>query len=143
MTAKQWLSECRNLSRRVARECDYIARLRAQAEGITGRLDPNRGSGRSSRDASGVIDHLIDIERQAVGLLNECQARLAVAQPAIEALTDPRERELLRYRYIHNLDWQQIADCMHCDRKTAWRIHGYALRNFRVPDDESRPTMSH
>ena len=54
---------------------------------------------------------------------------------SIEALEadDEREKEVLRLRYLQDMEWQDIADAMGWDRVTIWRVHGNALMHFETP----------
>ena len=50
------------------------------------------------------IDNLVELKKQIRSVIDEV------------ANTD--ERMVLRYRYIHNLTWEQIGDELHADRTT-------------------------
>ena len=49
-------------------------------------------------------------------------------------LQDPEEQLVLRYRYIDNCAWEEIACMLNVSLRTVHRIHGSALQNFSVPD---------
>ena len=67
------------------------------------------------------IDRLVDLKAQMRGV--------------IEAVSDPDERMVLRYRYIHNMTWEKIGDVLHADRTTVYRWHNTAIRHVVLPDD--------
>ena len=50
----------------------------------------------------------------------------------IEAMQDETEKTLLRLRYIHWLQWEQIAERMGYGWTQVHRIHGRALTNFKM-----------
>ena len=50
----------------------------------------------------------------------------------IEAMQDETEKAVLRLRYIHWLQWEQIAERMGYGWTQVHRIHGRALTNFKM-----------
>ena len=56
----------------------------------------------------------------------------------IAAVSDTDERMVLRYRYIHNLTWEQIGDELNADRTTVYRWHNLALRHVILPEKPIR-----
>ena len=50
----------------------------------------------------------------------------------IEAMQDETEKTVLRLRYIHWLQWEQIAERMGYGWTQVHRIHGRALTNFKM-----------
>ena len=53
----------------------------------------------------------------------------------IEAVPDTDERMVLRYRYVHNLTWEQIGNEMNADARTIRRWHGNALLHVVLPEN--------
>ena len=51
----------------------------------------------------------------------------------IEAVLDPVQRDLLRYRYLNGWSWGKIAQRMNYTREYLLRLHGHALASVRVP----------
>lgn len=50
----------------------------------------------------------------------------------IETMQDETEKTVLRLRYIHWLQWEQIAERMGYGWTQVHRIHGRALTNFKM-----------
>ena len=48
---------------------------------------------------------------------------------------DTDERMVLRYRYIHNMTWEQIGSELNADKSTVRRWHGNALAHVVLPDN--------
>ena len=70
------------------------------------------------------IDHLVDLKRQL---------RTTVATDA-----HVHERKVHRYRYIHNMTWEQIGGELNADESTIRRWHKAALSAVVVPTDPIR-----
>ena len=52
----------------------------------------------------------------------------------IDRMQDQTEREILRYRYIDGLNWEQISTRLNYSKRNVTRIHGRALRHFPLDD---------
>ena len=50
----------------------------------------------------------------------------------IEAMDSETEKAILRYRYIHFLKWEEIAVKMSYTFRHVVRMHGRALKNFKM-----------
>lgn len=53
---------------------------------------------------------------------------------AIEHMENPEERLLLKYRYLKNQSWEDIALGLNVSYRTVHRIHASALSDFAVPE---------
>ena len=135
MSPKEYLRDLRYMDARVNSKLDQAAQLRALAEKMTSVLNPNRGSGRTSRDSSAVIDKLIDLEREINRMVDDLVDRKRDAERQIKQIPNSDERTVLDLRYLRRYSWDQIAEEMHCDRVTAWRYHGHALLRISVPEN--------
>ena len=62
--------------------------------------------------------------------------RLQIEQ-AVNALNEPRERELMRRRYIEGQRWEQVAFEMHYSIDHIWRLHGMVLGKLRMQEHDS------
>ena len=54
---------------------------------------------------------------------------------AIEWMEDEEEKEILERKYLMRHTWETIAERIGCDRSTAIRKHGNALKKFEIPKD--------
>lgn len=91
------------------------------------------GSG-GDRDLS---DYVAKYDEYVTSLIRKRQAAQSVmieVSSAIEALEIEEEKQVLLYRYIHLMRWEEIADAMHIALRTAFYWHGQALAHFRIPD---------
>ena len=67
------------------------------------------------------IDTLVDLKQQM--------------RSVIAAVPDTDERMVLRYRYIHNMTWEQISDELNESVSTVKRRHKSALENVVLPEN--------
>ena len=135
MTAKEYLRQAYRLDHRINSDIAEMERLREMAcsagsPGMEERHNPNRAADapyvRSlekvwelNKKIYDEIDRLIDLKDQMRG--------------AIAMVADIDEQMVLRYRYIHNMTWEEIGNQLHADRTTVYRWHGMALQHFIMP----------
>ncbi len=125
-TLKSYLSLCR--------EIEILRQERAELL--------NGGLGAANNDGlphgSGVSNPTADMAAGAASIaaelsqkLNECiDLRLQIEQ-AVNALNEPRERELMRRRYIEGQRWEQVAYEMNYSIDHIWRLHGRILEKIK------------
>lgn len=137
MTVKEYLRQAYRLDHRIDSDISEMERLREMACSIGApsfeeHYDPNHPTEapfiralekvwKLEEKINAEIDRLVDLKAQMRGV--------------IEAVSDPDERMVLRYRYIHNMTWEKIGDVLHADRTTVYRWHNTAIRHVVLPDD--------
>lgn len=137
MTAKEYLKQARHLDAMIhCRLCeiDYWRDLSGNLSGV--KYDdmpknPNRATEAPFVKCLEKIDEIQhDVEKKVallIGLRDELSIR-------INLLADHDEQLVLRYRYIDNCTWEEIAGIINVSVRTVHRIHGSALQHFSVPD---------
>lgn len=71
----------------------------------------------------GLTDQLVKNYSRCIGIEADILDRLT-------RMESQEEREVLRYRYIDGMKWEDIADCIPCNLRTVYKIHGRALMHF-------------
>lgn len=137
MTAKEYLKQARHLDAMIhcrLREIDYWKDLSTSVScgGNDGMpRNPNRPTDAPFARCLEKIDEIQrDIEKKVavlIDLRDEINSR-------INLLPDHDEQLVLRYRYIDNCTWEEIAGIINVSVRTIHRIHGSALQHFSVPD---------
>lgn len=124
--------------RRITAKKERLAHMRMRllpgAKAISGMP-----AGGIRRDFSDMADEVMLLEeqiRREIGALARVQENIV---SVIDALEDPRMREVLEYRYLNEWSWQKIAWHMHCDASTAWRLHASALDRIDISGIEKIP----
>ena len=133
MTARDYLSQARQLDQAIDARLERIARLRALVNGRAARTDGMpRGSG--GGDWTETILKIDEMERaldKDIDRLIELKREIA---EVIAAVPDMRYRTLLEYRYLCGWGWARIARAMHYSEDRIRHIHGRALQMVRVPE---------
>lgn len=69
----------------------------------------------------------------AIAELVDCRRQLELS---INSLSDRRQKEILRRRYIDGCSWKEIAQMMHLDNRWILRLHNHALENLQLESPE-------
>ena len=110
---------------------DERERLRSLAEKITPSLSFASVHGANTDKMAPVIANLIEVERYIEKRSKELlQARME-AEKLIDSLSDERHRAVLKSYYFSRRNWQDVADALHYDVRTATRLHGIALLEMK------------
>lgn len=136
MTAKEYLKQAYRLDHRINSDIAEMERLREMAASVSAtdfkeHYNPNRPTEAPfvhclekvfelQEKINAEIDNLIDLKDQM--------------RDVIDKVANPDEQMVLRYRYIHNLTWEQIGDELCADESTVRRWHRQALNNVKVPE---------
>lgn len=118
----------RELERRIE-----MLRLDAMVPGQRAADAMPHGSG-GDKDLS---DYVAKCDEYITSLIRKraaVQSILVEVTSAIEELEDEEERQVLLYRYIHLMRWEDVADAMHVSLRSAFNLHGRALAHFRIPE---------
>ena len=90
--------------------------------------------GKSQSDLSEYMERyeelMDDLKKERLEAIKE----LKEIREAINRLKDEDEIEVLTRKYIMSQTWERIAEELGCDRRTAIRKHGNALKNFEIPE---------
>ena len=137
MTAKEYLRQAYRLDHRIDSDIAEMERLREMAcsvgsPGFEEHHNPNRPTEapfvralekvwRMEEKINAEIDRLVDLKAQIRGV--------------IEAVSDPNERMVLRYRYIHNMTWERIGDELHAGETSIRRWPASALAHVVLPEN--------
>ena len=89
------------------------------------------GSG-GTGDLSGYAAQLDSLERRYLKARYRRIRQLKAVTDRIEALTEQREKDVLTYRYILDMGWEEISVKMKYSWQHVHRIHASALRNLKM-----------
>ena len=137
MTAKEYLKQAYRLDHRINSDIAEMERLREMASSVSSpgfeeHFNPNRNTEAPfihcmekvwelQQKINKGIDKLIDLKDQM--------------RDVIDKVDNADAQMVLRYRYIHNLTWEQIGDELCADESTVRRWHRQALAKVVVPDN--------
>lgn len=136
MTAKEYLRQAYRLDHRINSDIAEMERLREMASSVGSpsmeeHYNPNRPT-----DASFVrcLEKVWDLEQKINMEIDRLIDLKDQMREVIATATNVDEQMVLRYRYIHNMTWEQIGNELNADRTTVYRWHTCALQHVTLPE---------
>lgn len=137
MTAKEYLHQAYRLDHKINSDIEELQRLREMSTSISSPAFGERVQTSRNTDAPFVkclfkiqeLEQKIDAE---IDLFVDLKKEI---RSVIEKVENTDEQMVLRYRYIHNMTWEEIGDELHVDARTARRWHGSGLQTVILPEN--------
>lgn len=140
MTNKEYLRQAYRLDKKINSDIEELARLREMAVSIS---TPSLGekiqtSYQGEAPFVRCVEKILILEEKINREIEVMVGLKGQMHDVIAAVPDMDERLVLRYRYIHNMTWEQIGDELNADRTTVYRWHNRALRHVTLPENPVR-----
>lgn len=136
MTAKEYLRQAYRLNELIDSRITELERLRDYSTRLTScSFEGERVSKSRSTEApfARIIEKIVDLEKVINRDIDRYVDLKTEMNAAIDLVSNVDERLLLRYRYLNNYNWDDIAQLLNVSGRTVHRIHSTALYNFSVP----------
>lgn len=136
MTAKEYLDQARHLDALIhcrLREIDYWRDLSSSVSDSSFEEHHNLNCPTEASFARCLekIDEMQHSVEEKVAYLICLKEEI---NKAIDKLDSRDEQLLLRYRYLDNCTWEEIAAMLNVSIRSVHRIHSMALQHFLVPN---------
>lgn len=137
MTAKEYLSQAYRLDHRINSDIAEMERLREMAKsvGSPGFEEHHNPNHPTEAPFVRTLEKVWNMEVKINAEIDRLVDLKAQIRSVITAVSDTDERMVLRYRYIHNMTWEQIGNELNADARTVRRWHGTALLNVQMPEN--------
>ena len=135
MTAKEYLQRGWNLEQRVRVREEQLARLRERMARVRGSAPKVMGDRRGpQQDWTDAVDALVDAESDYVKEIRDLFLVKRQITDALDSVEPELYRELLQYRYVFGLGWDEIADRLQYDKRYVFKLHDRALKAVECGD---------
>ena len=140
MTIKEYLRQAYRLDQRINSDIEEVGRLREMSTSISSPAWGDKVQGTKTTDAPFVhsIEKIMSLEQRINHEIDTLVDLKEQIRTVIAEVEDTDEQMVLRYRYIHNLTWEQIGDELNADASTVRRWHGKALTHAKLPENPVR-----
>lgn len=136
MTAKQYLRQAYHLNELINSHIKELEQLRLISTSVPSTdfsKERVQGGQLPGDKIANIVGKIVDLEKQISAEIDDFIDLKKEIHDAIDAVKNPKERLVLRYRYIEFLTWEQTAERMNYSIMQVHRIHSNALKNFVVP----------
>lgn len=128
----KYLSRYIPLSGRINRMLEEQYRWKCLAMKVTQNFSPTPGGGESGSPIERPMDKVDELERKITQAIDELADIRMEIEAVLGQLEDDTLRELMEYRYIDGLTWEQVAEKMHYSWRHTCRLHGEALAKINM-----------
>lgn len=137
MTNKEYLHQAYRLDHKINSDIEELKRLREMSGSISSPQLGDRVQTSRSTEAPFVrsMEKIILLEQRIDSEIDTLVDLKEQMREVIAAVQDTDEQMVLRYRYIHNMTWEDIGDELNADKSTVRRWHGAALSHVVLPDN--------
>lgn len=138
ITAKDYLKRAYLLDKQINVEIQEMELMKSMRGQVQGMFYGERIGTNPNRNLEAPFIKTIEKIWEREQRINEKIDKLVDLKTEIDAAIDQmesaEERLLLKYRYLKNESWEDIAMDLNVSYRTVHRIHASALRNFVVPE---------
>ena len=123
MKVKEYLGQAYRLDQRINSDIEELGNLREMSSSISSPTWEERVQTSRNTDAPFVrsVFKIMELEDKINAEIDNLVELKKQIRMVIDEVSNTDERMVLRYRYIHNLTWEQIGDELHADRTTVYR----------------------
>ena len=126
---KTWLRSYRYLKNEVERLEEELAEWRSKAEKMTRELSGMPSGSGGGDKVPACVEKIWELERKLSAKLSDMVEQRQAIERAIESLPN-KQKQLMHYRYIDGMKWENVAVEMNMEYRWVLRIHGRALQEI-------------
>lgn len=138
VSAKEYLKRAYLLDKQINVEIQELEQLRNMRGTIQGCSYGEKVGSNPNRNTEALfiktIEKIWEYEQKIDAKIDKLVDLCSEINASIEKMENPEERLLLKYRYLKNESWEDIAYELYVSYRTVHRIHASALNNFIVPE---------
>lgn len=120
------LKRCRRLKNEGEDLREWIERLQSAVESVTQRLSHTPGGGQDHDKLAQYLAKIDELRRRLLDKQVEWESLCFDVENTIDRL-DPSKRQIMRLRYIHGLEWRDVAERACYSEARCYVLHADAL----------------
>lgn len=132
MTPKEYLSRYLAVKREIDILLDRRQQLWDMMTKVTPTLQTDRVQGSQPAKTDEIIAVYRDVEDELFAKIKSLVIIMRDIERVIDGVSNDRQRDVLRLRYINGLKWEEIAVKLMLDYRWVLRLHGKALQNLTI-----------
>ena len=135
MTAKEYLRQAKHLDTKINTKLEHISSLHDLATKATSTLSDMPGSPtRNTHRMEDIIIKILMLENEINSDIDQLVDLKNNILKAVSEIEDEDCRLVIEKRYLNNEPWDEIAMDMNCSIDNVFKIHGRALKKFKIPE---------
>lgn len=129
----QWLRRYQDSLRREQELAEEVEQLRSRACKVTPSLTGMPGGTSDGQILPRAVESIVQTQQELQCQINQCGAVRREIVAALNQVSNPRDHEILRRKYLLNETWEKIAVEMYYSYKQVRRRHRACVEALTLP----------
>lgn len=126
----RWLRRYQESLRRERELSEELDQLSSRACKVTPAITGMPGGAGDGQSLARAVESIVQAQAELQAQVNECEAIRRQIVAALDQVTNPRDHEILRRRYILGQRWEEIAVEMLIEYRSVTRRHRKAVEKL-------------
>ena len=136
-TVKDYLSSYQAMQAEIRDLEQRLSELREQLESVRSPVCSAMPRSKSESDLSELLSPLLDLERSYRQAVLKARVRCARIEHLILQLSSPRQKQILRARYVDGLSWDEVSGRFLISESVTYSLHKKAISELELRYGES------
>lgn len=119
----RWLRRYQDSLRREQELAEEVEQLRSRACKVTPSLSGMPGGTSDGQALPRAVEQILEAQQELQGQIEQCNTIRQEVVDAIEQITNPRDKEILRRRYLLGQRWETISANMYLEYRWILKCH--------------------
>lgn len=128
----RWLRRYQDSLRREQELAEEVEQLRSRACKVTPSLSGMPGGISDGQALPRAVEQILEAQQELQTQIEQCNTIRREVASSIEKVTNPREKEILRRRYLLGQKWEKLAEYMDLSPKWIRFLHETAIENVYI-----------
>lgn len=129
---RRWLWRYQESLRREHELAEEVEQLKTRACKVTPSLSGMPGGTGDGQALPRAVEEIVRAQQELQAQINQCGAMRREIVAALEQVSNSRDHEILRRRYILGQRWEHIAVAMHLEYRWVTRRHRFAVEHMEL-----------
>ena len=128
----RWLRRYQDSLRREQELAEEVEQLRSRACKVTPSLSGMPGGSNDGQALPRAVEQILEAQQELETQIEQCNAIRREVVENIERVTNPRDKEILRRRYLLGEDLKVISDNMFLEYRWIRKLHKLSITNIDI-----------
>lgn len=128
----RWLRRYQDSLRREQELAEEVEQLRSRACKVTPSLSGMPGGTSDGQALPRAVEQILEAQQELETQIEQCNAIRREVVENIERVTNPRDKEILRRRYLLGEDLKVISDNMFLEYRWIRKLHKLSITNIDI-----------
>ena len=132
----RWLRRYQDSLRREQELAEEVEQLRSRACRVTPSLSGMPGGTSDGQALPRAVEQILEAQQELQAQIEQCNTIRREVVDVIEQITNPRDKEILRRRYLLGQRWEEIAEQMSYCVRQIQRAYSFTIKNIVLDERE-------